>query len=75
MKKDPYKIDPSRSPLLPNSGYRMSGLFMAGLAGAIFIIVAIVWAAQNYVSAPWATTSTASVQTSAPAEATTGEAR
>ena len=33
MKMDPYKIDPSRSPLLPNSGYRMSGLFMTGWPG------------------------------------------
>lgn len=76
MKKDPYKIDPSRSPLLPNSGYRMSGLFVAGLAGAILIIVGIIWAAQNYVSAPWATTPSTSVQaTSASVETTNGEAR
>ncbi len=68
MKNDPYKIDPSRSPLLPNSGYRMSGLFMAGLAGAILIIAGIVWAAQRYVSAPWATASSTHVET------TTGEA-
>lgn len=43
MKNDPYKIDPSRSPLLPNSGYRLSGLFMAGLAAAIFVVLGLIW--------------------------------
>lgn len=47
MKKDPYKLDPSRSPLLPNSGYRRSGLLMAGLAAAIFVIVGYVWSTQH----------------------------
>jgi len=69
MKKDSYGIDASRSPLLPNAGYRMSGPFMAGLAAAIFVILGIVWAAQNYASAPWATAS------STPPAATTGAAR
>ncbi len=45
--KDPYKIDPSRSPLLPNSGYRRSGLLMAGLAGAILIVIGIIWSAGH----------------------------
>jgi hypothetical protein len=68
MKMDPYKIDPSRSPLLPNSGYRMSGLFMAGLAGAILIILGVVWAAQSYIDEPWSIASSSS-------PATTGQGR
>ncbi len=78
MNQDPYRIDPSGSPLEPNSGYRMSGLFMAGLAGAILIILGVVWAAQHVTNEPpWTTASsapTATTGTAAPT-ATTGAAR
>ncbi|HZD92445.1 MAG TPA: hypothetical protein VE224_20310 [Pseudolabrys sp.] len=47
MKKNPYKLDPSRSPLEPNTGYRRSGLLMAGLAAAIFVILGYVWSTSQ----------------------------
>ena len=69
MKMDPYKIDRSRALLLSHSGYRMSGQFMAGLAGAILIILGVVWAAQSYLDEPWSVGSSSSTQQ------TTGQGR
>jgi len=69
MKMDPYKIDRSRTLLLPNTAYRMSGQFIAGLAGAILIILGVVWAAQSYTDEPWG------IAPSSSAQATTGQGR
>ncbi|HEU5017534.1 MAG TPA: hypothetical protein VFT69_06130 [Pseudolabrys sp.] len=47
MKRDPYKLEPSASPTTPNTGYRWSGLFIAGLAGAILVVLGVIWAWQG----------------------------
>lgn len=43
MDGDPYKIDPSRSPVVPNSGWRRSGLWLAAIIGAAFLTGVVIW--------------------------------
>jgi hypothetical protein len=68
MTKGSFKTDPGRAPRQSHPGHRKSGLFVAGLAVAILIIVGVVWAAQSYTtSAPW------SIASSSSASETTGQ--
>jgi hypothetical protein len=72
MKRDPYKLEPSASPTTPNSGYRWSGLLMAGLAGAILVVLGIIWAWQG---APGGSHVVSQAPPPATAPATTGSGR
>jgi hypothetical protein len=64
MDSDPYRIDPSRSPVVPNSGWRRSGLWLAAAIGAAFLAGVIVWSFAD--SGPDVTTT---ARQSAPASA------